>query len=76
MRPRTPAGSPLVRGRSRPGVHLRQPRTGNGNAELVRWGRALDEAADGSSVTESWEALPAYPDFVPADEPDADVALA
>lgn len=45
-----------------------------GNAELVRWGFNLDESGGETTVTESWQVLPAYPGFVTADDPDADVA--
>ena len=46
----------------------------DGHAELVRWGFTFEEHGDETTVTESWRVLPAYPDFVTADNPDADVA--
>jgi Polyketide cyclase / dehydrase and lipid transport len=46
----------------------------DGNAELVRWGFTLDEHGAETQVTETWQVLPSYPDFVTADDPDADVA--
>lgn len=46
----------------------------DGNAELVRWGYTFEPADGGTLVTERWEVLPAYPDFVLAGDPNADVA--
>ena len=36
----------------------------SGDAEFVRWGYAFEEIGDATDVTESWQLLPAYPDFV------------
>ncbi len=44
-----------------------------GDAELVRWGFVFDESGDGTDVTESWQVLPAYPDFVRAGDESLDV---
>lgn len=44
-----------------------------GDAELVRWGFMFDQSGDGTDVTESWQVLPAYPDFVSAGDPNIDV---
>jgi hypothetical protein len=46
----------------------------DGDAELVRWGYTFEPAGDGTRVTESWQVLPAYPDFVRDGNPDVDVA--
>lgn len=46
----------------------------DGSAELVRWGYAFEDDDGETTVTESWQVLPAYPDFVTADDPGADVA--
>jgi ligand-binding SRPBCC domain-containing protein len=35
-----------------------------GEVELVRWGYTFEPRGDGTVVTESWQLLPAYPDFV------------
>lgn len=45
----------------------------DGDVELVRWGYALEPDGSDTLVTESWRLLPAYPDFVGAGHPDADV---
>jgi len=45
-----------------------------GEAALVRWAYALEEKDGETMVTESWQVLPAYPDYVTADNPTADVA--
>ena len=45
----------------------------NGDIELVRWGYELEPADDGTKVTETWQVLPAYPDFVRGDDPNIDV---
>jgi hypothetical protein len=45
-----------------------------GKAELVRWGYAFEDDEGGTTVTESWQVLPAYPEFVLGHSPDADVA--
>lgn len=45
-----------------------------GEAELVRWGFELADEEGGTRVTESWQVLPAYPGFVTAGDPNADVA--
>jgi Polyketide cyclase / dehydrase and lipid transport len=44
-----------------------------GEQELVRWGFTLEGTEHGTEVVESWEVLPAYPDFVLAENPNADV---
>jgi hypothetical protein len=44
-----------------------------GDVELVRWGYTFDETADGTEVTESWQVLPAYPDFVSGGDKNFDV---
>jgi hypothetical protein len=44
-----------------------------GDAELVRWGYTFEEEGDDTKVTETWRVLPAYPEFVLAMAPDADV---
>ena len=46
----------------------------DGETELVQWGYAFEVQGDETTVTESWQVLPAYPDFVLADNPTADVA--
>lgn len=46
----------------------------DGNAELVRWGFAFEDHGGETTVTESWQVLPAYPDFVLSADPSADVA--
>ena len=45
----------------------------NGDAELVRWGYTFEPEGDGTKATESWQVLPAYPDFVRAGDPSLDV---
>ena len=42
-------------------------------AELVRWGYTFEPDGDHSTVTESWQILAAYPDFIRAGNPDLDV---
>ncbi|MBV8951753.1 MAG: SRPBCC family protein [Actinobacteria bacterium] len=44
-----------------------------GEAELVRWSYTLERDGDGTSVTESWQVLPAYPEFVTGGDPTIDV---
>ena len=44
-----------------------------GETELVRWGYTFAPADGGTEVVESWQVLPAYPDFVLSGAPDADV---
>ncbi len=44
-----------------------------GDVELVRWGFTFEEEGDGTDVTESWQVLPAYPDFVRAGDQNLDV---
>lgn len=46
----------------------------NGDMELVRWGFTFEPDGDATKATETWQVLPAYPDFVLAGDPDADVA--
>ena len=45
----------------------------DGDVELVRWGYTFAPADGGTEVVESWQVLPAYPDFVLSGTPDADV---
>jgi hypothetical protein len=45
----------------------------SGDAELVRWGYALEPDGAGTKATESWQVLPSYPDFVRSGDPNADV---
>jgi hypothetical protein len=45
----------------------------NGDVELVRWSYTFEPEGDGTTVTESWQVLPAYPDFVSAGDPNLDV---
>jgi ligand-binding SRPBCC domain-containing protein len=45
----------------------------DGDVELVRWGYALEPEGEGTKATESWQVLPAYPDFVSAGDPGFDV---
>ena len=44
-----------------------------GDVDLVRWGYTFETEGDGTKVTESWEVLPAYPDFVGGDD-ESDIA--
>ena len=46
----------------------------DGDVELVRWGFTFEPDGDATSATETWQVLPAYPDFVLAGDADADVA--
>jgi hypothetical protein len=45
-----------------------------GDVELVRWGYTFEPAGDGTTVTESWQVLPSYPEFVSGGDPNMDVA--
>ena len=45
----------------------------NGDTELVRWGYTFVPDGEGTKVTETWQVLPAYPEFVGARNPDMDV---
>ena len=45
----------------------------DGDRQLVRWGYVFEPAGDGTKVTESWELLPEYPEFIKAVAPDADL---
>jgi hypothetical protein len=45
----------------------------NGDVELVRWSYTFEPEGNGTTVTESWQVLPAYPDFVSAGDPNLDV---
>ncbi len=45
----------------------------SGDVELVRWGYTFEESGHGTDVTESWQVLPAYPDFVRAGDQNIDV---
>jgi hypothetical protein len=44
-----------------------------GDVELVRWGYTFEPEGDRTKATESWQVLPAYPDFVSAGDPNLDV---
>jgi ligand-binding SRPBCC domain-containing protein len=44
-----------------------------GKLELVRWGYTFAPDGDGTKVTESWQVLPAYPDFVRGRDPNLDI---
>lgn len=44
-----------------------------GESELVRWGYTFEADGGGTKVTESWQVLPSYPDFLKAGDPDLDV---
>ncbi len=46
----------------------------DGANELVRWSFTFAPDAGGTRVTESWQVLPAYPDFVLSGDAGADVA--
>lgn len=46
----------------------------SGDAELVQWGYAFEPEGGGTKATETWQVLPAYPDFVQQGDPNADVA--
>jgi Polyketide cyclase / dehydrase and lipid transport len=45
----------------------------DGEGELVRWGYKFEPDGDDTKVTESWQVLPAYPDFVRSGDPTIDV---
>ena len=45
----------------------------NGDRQLVRWGYVFEADGGGTKVTESWELLPEYPEFIKAVAPDADL---
>ena len=45
----------------------------SGDAELVRWGYTFEPEGSGTKATESWQVLPAYPDFVQGRDPEMDV---
>src|SRR5437764_14215483 len=45
----------------------------SGDAELVRWGYTFEPEGDGTKVTETWQVLPAYPEFVSGRDPNLDV---
>jgi len=45
----------------------------NGDTELVRWGYTFEPDGDATRVTETWQVLPAYPDFVSGRNPGLDV---
>jgi len=46
----------------------------DGDVELVRWRYTFEPEGSGTKATESWQVLPAYPDFVSAGDPNLDVA--
>ena len=46
----------------------------DGDLELVRWGYTFEPEGDGTKVTETWQVLPAYPDFVRGGDASMDVA--
>jgi Polyketide cyclase / dehydrase and lipid transport len=59
---------------AKPGVEFAFINHGpEGDAELVRWGYTFASEGDGTRVTESWQVLPAYPEFVQAGDPNVDV---
>jgi hypothetical protein len=43
----------------------------DGQSKLVRWGFQLESAGSSTRVTQTWEVLPEYENFVRADKPDA-----
>jgi hypothetical protein len=43
------------------------------DVELVRWGYTFEPEGEGTKVTESWQVLPAYVDFVRSGDPNVDV---
>jgi hypothetical protein len=45
----------------------------DGDVELVRWGYTFESQGDATKATESWQLLPAYPDFLRAAGAEADV---
>src|SRR5205823_2795371 len=45
----------------------------SGDQALVRWGFTLTPVEGGTDVTESWQVLPSYEDFVLSGDPNADV---
>ncbi len=45
----------------------------SGDIELVRWGYTFEPQGDATLATESWQVLPAYPDFVRGGDPNLDV---
>lgn len=45
----------------------------NGDVELARWGYTFEPQGDATLVTESWQVLPAYPDFVRAGAGDPNI---
>jgi hypothetical protein len=47
---------------------------GDGTASLVRWGFTFEPAGSGTKVTQTWQVLPQYADFVRAGKPDAEDA--
>jgi len=44
-----------------------------GGAELVRWSYTFEAEGGDTRATESWQVLPAYPDFVKGGDPNLDV---
>ena len=46
----------------------------DGEVELVRWGYLFEPDGNGTKVTETWQVLPAYPDFVRGGDVSMDVA--
>jgi hypothetical protein len=45
----------------------------SGDVELVRWGYTFEPQGGGTKATESWQVLPAYPDFVRAGDSNVDI---
>jgi carbon monoxide dehydrogenase subunit G len=45
----------------------------SGDVELVRWGYRFEPEGEGTKVTEEWQVLPPYPEFVRAGDPNIDV---
>jgi hypothetical protein len=46
---------------------------GNGDVELVEWGYQFRPADGGTEVTETWQVLPAYPDFLRTRVPEEEI---
>ena len=40
---------------------------------MTKWTYRFEPEGDGTTATESWQVLPAYPDFVTAGDPNLDV---
>jgi carbon monoxide dehydrogenase subunit G len=46
---------------------------GTGDLELARWGYTFEPSGTATVVTESWQVLPGYPEFLGASRPDTDI---